>query len=135
MVNKKRMLLFITKNKWISNRCTRRMLSQVVVISGASSGIGEEIAFKYSKKNARLVLSARRKERLESVANRCRELGSESVEIVTCDVSKEEDCKSMIRRAVEVFGSIDILVLNAGVGQVNRCFAFLASKVSRSHFS
>jgi len=90
---------------------------KVVVVSGASSGIGKEISLLYAKQSARLILSARRQEQLESVAASCRAAGAENVEVVICDVSKEVDCKNMIEKAVTNYGGLDILILNAGVGQ------------------
>ncbi len=93
----------------------------VVVISGASSGIGEELALLYSQQGAKVVLSARRVDKLEGVASKCRAGGACAVEIVPCDVSKEIDCKSLISQTVQKCGGIDILILNAGVGQVFYC--------------
>lgn len=71
----------------------------------------------YAAKGCRLVLSARRVEKLQAVADRCKQNGATAVEVVPCDVSKEADCTAMIARAVELYGQIDTLVLNAGVGQ------------------
>jgi short-subunit dehydrogenase len=91
----------------------------VVVISGASSGIGEEIALKYAKKHSKLILGARRVEKLAEVAERCVSNGASSADVIRCDVSQENDCKSLIAKSMELHGRIDVLVLNAGVGQVN----------------
>lgn len=92
------------------------MANKVVVISGASSGIGEELAKLYASKGAKLVLSARRLDRLSKVAESCS--NAAGVEIVACDVSIENDCKSLIAHSITKYGGIDYLILNAGVGQV-----------------
>lgn len=92
------------------------MAGKVVVISGASSGIGEELAKLYASKGAKLVLSARRIDRLNHVAEACTSAGG--VEVVACDVSVEKDCKNLIAKSVAQYGTIDYLILNAGVGQV-----------------
>lgn len=96
---------------------------KVVIVSGASSGIGEEVSLQYAKQGANLVVSARREEKLTDVADRCRQAAidagtSGSTKAVVADVSVEEDCKRMVAAAVTQFGGVDILVLNAGVGQV-----------------
>lgn len=88
------------------------MQKKVVVITGASSGIGKALAEKYAAENFNLVLAARRLERLLELKEKLK-----SVEVlpVQTDVSKEEDCKNLIEKAVEKFGKIDILINNAGI--------------------
>eukprot|EP00602_Paraphysomonas_sp_CaronLab_P006783 CAMPEP_0185017576 /NCGR_PEP_ID=MMETSP1103-20130426/511_1 /TAXON_ID=36769 /ORGANISM="Paraphysomonas bandaiensis, Strain Caron Lab Isolate" /LENGTH=278 /DNA_ID=CAMNT_0027547047 /DNA_START=138 /DNA_END=974 /DNA_ORIENTATION=+ len=93
------------------------MKGKVVVISGASSGIGEELGKLFSSKGANVVLSARRAEKLHDVARQCIDIGAERAEVISCDVSKEGDCKQLIAKTVDIFGQIDMLILNAGVGQ------------------
>ncbi|KAL3683484.1 hypothetical protein R1sor_001506 [Riccia sorocarpa] len=89
--------------------------NHVVVITGASSGIGEELAYKYAKRGTKLVLSARRAEKLNQVAERARSMGAADAFVIPCDVTSEEDCKSLIEQAVNHFGHLDHVVLNAGV--------------------
>lgn len=92
---------------------------QVIIISGASSGIGEEIALQYSsKKNTKLILGARRIDKLNEVSKKCLNNGALSADVIQCDVSQENDCKNLINKTIELHGKIDVLVLNAGVGQV-----------------
>ncbi len=91
---------------------------KVVVISGASSGIGEELTLLFAAQGAKVVLSARRVDCLEAVAAKCKSRGAQNIQVVQCDVSKELDCKNLIDKTVERFGGVDILVLNAGIGQV-----------------
>lgn len=87
----------------------------MVVITGASSGIGAELAHQLAREGARLALSARRIDELERVAGICREAGAEAI-VVPGDVSIESDCRMLIEKTVQHFGSIDILVNNAGIG-------------------
>jgi short-subunit dehydrogenase len=85
-----------------------------VVITGASDGIGAELARQLARDKTRLVLAARTRDTLERVAAECRALGAEAIEVVT-DVGVENDCRRLIERAVASFGGIDVLVANAGI--------------------
>lgn len=87
---------------------------KVVVITGASSGIGEAMARVYAKMGAKVVLGARREEELARVADDIRKCGGQ-VAYAACDVVKEEDCKRLIDTAVEAFGAIDVMICNAGL--------------------
>ncbi|ESQ45846.1 hypothetical protein EUTSA_v10010570mg [Eutrema salsugineum] len=89
---------------------------RVVLITGASSGIGEHLAYEYAKKGAYLALVARRKDRLEIVAETSRQLGSGDVIIIPGDVAKVEDCKKFIDKTIHHFGKYH-LINNAGVFQ------------------
>ncbi|MDO8898623.1 MAG: SDR family oxidoreductase [Bacteroidales bacterium] len=88
--------------------------NKVVIITGASSGIGKATALEAAFRGARLVLAARRIEALKDVVDQCKNIGAQVIGIVT-DVSKEEDCRILIGKAVEQFGQIDILINNAGI--------------------
>lgn len=89
------------------------LTSKVVIITGASSGIGLAAAREFAGKGANLVLAARRDDLLVQIE---KELSKTTeVLIVKTDVSKEEDCKNLIAKAVEHFGKIDILINNAGI--------------------
>ncbi|KAM3221890.1 11-beta-hydroxysteroid dehydrogenase-like 6 [Capsicum annuum] len=94
---------------------TENVAGKVVVITGASSGIGEHLAYEYAKKGARLVLAARRHKSLEQVADMAYWLGSPDVISVNADVSKVEDCQRLIAEAIRNFGRLDHLVSNAAV--------------------
>ncbi len=85
-----------------------------MAITGASEGIGAELARQVSGKGVWLALAARNLEKLEAVAAECRALGAEAVAI-RCDVSVEDDCRNFIETAVRKYSSLDILVNNAGV--------------------
>ena len=87
---------------------------KVVVVTGASSGIGEAMAREYAKMGARVVMAARREEELRRIAAEIESAGGE-VEYVACDVVKEEDCRNLIERAVKRFGGIDVMICNAGL--------------------
>lgn len=93
--------------------------NQVIVITGASSGIGAEMARQLASQRVKLVLGARRVDLLEQVAAECRTRGAEA-EIVQTDVTDESQCKRLIDTAVERFGRIDALFANAGQGQPRR---------------
>ncbi len=93
----------------------RLFAGQVVIVTGASSGIGAELARQFAASGARLVLAARDVARLEAMAAECRSLGAQAL-VVETDVSQEAACKTLMERAVAHFGTIDILVNNAGLG-------------------
>ena len=88
------------------------MQKKVVVITGASSGIGKALAKKYANEGWNLVLAARRFDRLEALKN---ELNHTEILPVKTDVARESDCKNMIEKAIEKFGRIDVLINNAGI--------------------
>ncbi|UCC14018.1 MAG: SDR family oxidoreductase [Gammaproteobacteria bacterium] len=85
----------------------------VVIITGASEGIGRALALALAPQGPKLVVSARSRERLESLVQECRSLGAEAIAVAT-DVTDEKQCRELIRKAVAAFGRIDTLVANAG---------------------
>ena len=87
---------------------------KVIAITGASEGIGAELARQVSGKGVWLALAARNQEKLEAVAADCRSRGAEALAI-RCDVAVETDCRYFVQDAVRKFNSLDILVNNAGV--------------------
>jgi NAD(P)-dependent dehydrogenase (short-subunit alcohol dehydrogenase family) len=87
----------------------------VVAITGASSGIGRELALQLAVRGARLALGARDGTRLVAVAEECAERGGEALAIPT-DVSVEASCRAFVGAAVARFGRLDTLVNNAGIG-------------------
>ncbi|WP_034925287.1 SDR family oxidoreductase [Gillisia sp. CAL575] len=87
---------------------------KVVVITGASSGLGETTARHLASKGASVVLGARRIENLEKIAKEIRENGGK-VEVLKTDVTKPEDVKALVDKAVSAFGKIDVLINNAGL--------------------
>ncbi|WP_030800982.1 SDR family oxidoreductase [Streptomyces sp. NRRL S-337] len=91
---------------------------KVVAITGASSGVGEATALLLAERGARLVLGARRSERLAELVRRIEAAGGSAVQIRT-DVTRREDLKGLVALAVERFGRLDVLVGNAGVGTIS----------------
>lgn len=91
-----------------------RYQNKVYVITGASDGIGAELARQIARRRHKLVLAARRVEPLERVAGECRALGGQAIAVAT-DVAVDADCKRLIDGAIDAFGGIDVLVNNAGV--------------------
>ncbi|MEI6737086.1 MAG: SDR family oxidoreductase [Pseudomonadota bacterium] len=92
--------------------------NNVTIITGASTGIGEALAYGLAEKGAHLVLSSRRVDELERVADKVREIGKTSgsrATVIACDVAIAEDCKHLIDATVSEFGGIDTIVLNAGM--------------------
>ncbi|MGF6351131.1 SDR family oxidoreductase [Variovorax sp. W2I14] len=87
---------------------------KVAIVTGASSGIGESMARHLAARGAKVVLAARRTDRLDKVVAEIREAGGEAVAIAT-DVSKRTDLEKLAAATVETFGRIDVLVNNAGV--------------------
>jgi len=88
--------------------------NRVVIITGASKGIGAELARQLSAKGAKLVLAARHEPELATVADECRQAGATGVITVRCDVSVEHDCQTLVTGALLAFGRLDVLVNNAG---------------------
>jgi short-subunit dehydrogenase len=87
---------------------------KVVVITGASSGIGRELAYQFAEQGARLSLAARDKERLTTAAGECEARGGRAIAVVT-DVSEQAQCAQLIQRTAENYDRIDMLVNNAGI--------------------
>ncbi|GAB6022868.1 hypothetical protein CHUAL_006966 [Chamberlinius hualienensis] len=83
-----------------------------VLVTGASSGIGEKVAYQYAKLGAKLVITARRAELLEKVEKKCKELGSPSVHSVPADMAKAADRKKLVSETEKQLGGLDILILN-----------------------
>ncbi len=90
------------------------MKDKVVIITGASSGIGKALAYEFAGKGAKCVLGARNHEKLTEIAEEIKLNGGE-VAFAQTDVSIESDCKNLVLTAMERFGKIDILINNAGI--------------------
>lgn len=94
---------------------------KVVFITGASSGLGKQMAKGFAEQGADLVITARRLDKLEEFAEEIRSMGVKCLP-VQCDVTKTDDIKEAVKKAVEEYGKIDVLVNNAGsskAGAVN----------------
>jgi NADP-dependent 3-hydroxy acid dehydrogenase YdfG len=94
------------------------MKDKVIVITGASSGIGEATALLLAGRGARVVLGARRLDLLEALANRITTAGGEAAYART-DVKRRDDLSNLIKLACERYGKVDVLVNNAGIMPVS----------------
>lgn len=88
---------------------------KVVIVTGASSGIGRATAKVFASRGAKLVVAARSADKLEALKQELAEEGCTEVLAVPTDVSVEEDCQKLMEACVSRFGKIDILICNAGV--------------------
>lgn len=93
--------------------------NKTVIITGASSGIGEATAKLLAKKGAKVVLAARRKERLQTIADEIKQDGGEAI-FVNADVVYPEDMQNLARITLNTYGRIDVLINNAGVMPVSQ---------------
>ena len=91
-----------------------RLQGKTAIITGGNSGVGAATACLFAAEGANVVISARRKNALDEVAEKITSAGG-NVLAVSADISKDDDCKALVAAAVEKFGSVDILVNNAGV--------------------
>lgn len=89
--------------------------NKVVLITGASSGIGAEMAREFARQGADVVLTARRKERLESLAKDIRSMGRKALP-VQCDVTQDGDMERAVETTHAELGPLDVVVANAGFG-------------------
>lgn len=88
--------------------------NQVVIVTGASAGIGKALALLLARQGAKVVIAARRADRLEQLAAECTALGAETL-VVPTDVADESQCKALIEKTIARFGKLDMLINNAGL--------------------
>ncbi len=91
---------------------------KVVLVTGASSGIGEELAWQLSQAGTKLTLAARRRELLENLAQRIAAAGKPRPLVVPCDVAHDGDVQSAVAESVRQWGKLDVVIANAGFGVV-----------------
>jgi short-subunit dehydrogenase len=106
-----------------------RLKNSVVVVTGASSGIGKATALAFAKKKARLALGARRLDRLNAVAKLCLAQGSPDVSVRRLDVGQSSEARAFVVAALRDHDRIDVLVNNAGVGWMGRLHEMPDDKV------
>jgi NADP-dependent 3-hydroxy acid dehydrogenase YdfG len=90
------------------------MDNKVVLITGASSGIGEATAIRLAKAGAKVVLVARRKDRLDKIASEIKKEGGEALAI-KADVTQKAKASTIVKQAVDKYGTLDVLINNAGI--------------------
>lgn len=90
------------------------MKDKVVIITGSTSGIGKALAYEFASRGARLVISGRNNEKLMEISEDLVKAGIRVLP-VKADVSSEEDCRNLILKTVEHYGTIDVLINNAGI--------------------
>ncbi len=93
---------------------SRNIEGKVVVITGASSGLGESTARYLAKLGATVVLGARRKDRLDAIVKDIHAAGGEAL-AVTVDVTKRSEVEGLVKKAIDTYGRIDVMVNNAGI--------------------
>ena len=98
---------------------TASFRDKVVIVTGASHGIGAHVATQLAAQGAMLVLAARRPPELEQTAAACRAAGADAL-VVPTDVTSDAECARLIAAAIAKFGRIDMLVNNAGLGMWSR---------------
>ena len=90
------------------------MKNKVIIITGASGGIGESLAKKFSAEGSVVVIAARQLEKLNQLKTALENSGGK-VHAVACDVSNEAHCKLLIDETIRMYGRIDVLINNAGI--------------------
>lgn len=94
-----------------------KLSGKVIWITGASSGIGEALAYELVKQGAKLILSARRKDELERVKGNCPAEAQPFIRVLPLDLSEPNTLKLSAEAAIQLFGHIDILINNGGISQ------------------
>ena len=90
------------------------MKDKIVVITGASSGIGKALAFEFGTKGAIVVLAARNLAKLQEIVSDLNKRGFQALAVQT-DVTIESDCRELVEKTLEKYGRIDVLITNAGI--------------------
>ena len=90
---------------------------KVVIVTGSSSGIGEDAVINFAKSGAQVVVTGRNESRANLVAEKCKNVSPAQLEalVIVADVSKDEDCVKIIQETIQKFNQIDVLVNNAGI--------------------
>jgi short-subunit dehydrogenase len=98
---------------------TTTFKNQVVIVTGASRGIGKALSLQLANEGASLSLVARNDKRLERLASECNERGSSAIS-VPADVALQKQCQGLVEETVRQFGRIEMLVNNAGFSLVGK---------------
>ena len=92
-----------------------KLNGKIIWITGASSGIGEELSKQLSVKGSKLIISARRKAELQRVKASC--INSENITVLPFDLANIDSMKTLAERAINIYGKIDVLINNGGISQ------------------
>ena len=95
-----------------------RLENKVVLITGASSGFGENAALLFAEEGCKVVLAARRIDRLQNLAAKIQDMGGEAI-AVPADIVDPIEVDNMVKSTIDLYGRIDILFNNAGIGRVD----------------
>ncbi|MHA2294278.1 MAG: SDR family oxidoreductase [Candidatus Hodarchaeales archaeon] len=99
-------------------------LGKVAIITGASKGIGRAISLKFAENDMKVILAARNTDLLQEVKDEIDQLHKGEAMVIPTDITKEESVKKLVRKTLDTFGKIDVLVNNAGVGLFKRADEF-----------
>jgi len=91
--------------------------NKVIWLTGASSGIGEALAYELARRGARLILSARRREELERVRSNGAATARQNIHILPLDLTQSDTLETATENAIKIFGHVDILINNGGISQ------------------
>lgn len=94
-----------------------KLVNKTIWITGASSGIGEQLVYQLAERGNNLILSARRKEVLEQVKSKCTETAQKNIQILPLDLSDLNSLDDAAQTALNIYGNIDVLVNNGGISQ------------------
>ncbi|MDD3661776.1 MAG: SDR family NAD(P)-dependent oxidoreductase [Candidatus Dojkabacteria bacterium] len=94
-----------------------KLKNKVIVITGASDGIGKQIALRLAKESSKLALIARDKIKLDEVSKEAKKLGAVDVRTYACDIRQTDKLEATIKTIISDFGAVDILINNAGIWQ------------------
>ncbi|SVE27488.1 uncharacterized protein METZ01_LOCUS480342, partial [marine metagenome] len=112
------------------------MKNKVIIITGASSGIGTSLAFESAKNNNKLVLASRDKKRLSEIVKEIHDKRIDAIYVQT-DVTNKENCRNLIDKTIERYGRIDVLINNAGISMhalFNELDLNIVEKVMNTNF-
>tara|TARA_B100000315_G_C14502893_1_gene553181 strand:- start:514 stop:1305 length:792 start_codon:yes stop_codon:yes gene_type:complete len=112
------------------------MKNKVIIITGASSGIGTSLAFELAKNNNKLVLASRNKKRLSKIVKEIHDKRIDAIYVQT-DVTNKENCKNLIDKTISRYGRIDVLINNAGISMYalfNELDLSIVKKVMNTNF-
>ncbi|XP_049878989.1 3-oxoacyl-[acyl-carrier-protein] reductase FabG-like [Pectinophora gossypiella] len=103
--------------------------NKVILVTGASSGIGAATAILFAREGANVVMVGRNEAKLKNVSDKCTQVGKKPL-VINADVSKDDDAKRIVKETIDKFGKLDVLVNNAGL---NSSGSILDGKILESY--